>query len=64
MIKNNKGFSLAVLVISIAVIVIITSTAVITIKNISKDRGISEFMTDLADVKQFIIEYVNRKRNY
>ncbi|MBQ9314060.1 MAG: BspA family leucine-rich repeat surface protein [Clostridia bacterium] len=57
--NNKKGFSLTVLVIAIAVIVIITSTSVITVQNINKDRKISEFMTDLADVKQFIIEHVN-----
>lgn len=60
MLKDKKGFSLIVLVIAIAVIIIITSTAVVTVKNISKDRMISEFMADLNDAKQYLIEYVNK----
>lgn len=60
MLKNKRGFSLIVLVIAIAVIIIITSTAVVTVKNISNDRKISEFMADLNDAKQYLIEYVNK----
>jgi len=61
MLNNKKGISLTVLVIAIAVIIIISSTAVITIRSITKDREISEFMTDLTDVKQYVIEYFGRE---
>lgn len=60
MLNNKKGFSLIVLVIAIMVIVIITSTAVISIKNATRDRGVSRFMNDLADVRQFVVEYLGR----
>lgn len=64
MLKNNKGFSLTILIIAITVIVIITSTAVVSVRNISKDRAISNFMNDLATVKQFSVEYVSRNREF
>lgn len=57
MIKEKKGYSLTVLIVTIAVILIITTTAVISIRNIDKDRDISKFMADLTEVKQFVIEY-------
>lgn len=57
MFKNKKGYSLTVLVIVIAVILIITTTAVMSIKNVGKDKEISNFMNDLEEVKQYVIEY-------
>ena len=57
MLKDKKGYSLTVLVIAIAVILIITTTAVISIKNIGKDKEVSKFMSDLQEVKQYVIEY-------
>ena len=57
MISKNKGFSLVVLIITIAVIIIITTTAVISMKNLNNDKDISNFMSDLDTVKQYVIEY-------
>lgn len=60
MLNNKKGYSLTVLIIAIAVILIITTTAVISIKNIDKDKEISKFMSDLEDVNQYVVEYFAR----
>lgn len=57
MFNIKNGYSLTVLVITIAVIIIITTTAVVSIKNVTKDREISKFMSDLEEVKQFVVEY-------
>ena len=57
MFKNKNGYSLTVLIITIAVILIITTTAVISIKNIDKDKEISKFMNDLREVNQYTVEY-------
>ena len=59
MFRESKGYSLTVLIITIAVILIITTTAVMSIKNVSKDRDISKFMNDLQEVKQYVIEYMS-----
>lgn len=58
MYRENKGYSLTVLIITIAVILIITTTAVMSIKNVGKDRDISRFMSDLQEVKQYAIDYL------
>ena len=42
MITKEKGYSLNVLIITIAVMLILTSTAVVTLRSLTKDRGISE----------------------
>lgn len=57
MLLKNKGYSLTVLVIAIAVILIITTTAIMSIKGIDNDKEISIFMNDLEEVKQYVIEY-------
>ena len=59
MFKESKGYSLTVLIITIAVILIITTTAVMSIKNVSKDRDFSKFMNDLQEVKQYVMEYMS-----
>ena len=52
MYRESKGYSLTVLIITIAVILIITTTAVMSIKNVGKDRDVARFMSDLQEVKQ------------
>ena len=55
---ESKGYSLTVLIITIAVILIITTTAVMSIKNVGKDRDVARFMSDLQEVKQYVIDYM------
>lgn len=57
MLKKKQGYSLVVLIIAITVIIILTTTAVISIKNIDKDKDVSKFMSDLQEVKQYVLEY-------
>ena len=58
MITKEKGYSLNVLVITIAVMLILTSTAVVTLRSLTKDRDISSFMSDLQEVEAFIDQAV------
>lgn len=58
MCRESKGYSLTVLIITIAVILIITTTAVVSIKDVGKDRDIAKFMSDLQEVKQYVIDYM------
>lgn len=57
MMKDKRGYSLTVLAITIAVIIIITTTAIVSIKNMDGDKDISKFMQDMNEVKQFVTEY-------
>ena len=61
MITNEKGFSLSVLVITIAVMLILTMTAIVTLKNLTGDREVTNFMNDLQEVEQFVKEYYAQK---
>lgn len=58
---KEKGYSLNVLVITIAVMLILTTTAVITVKNLTKDKGVTEFMNDLREVEDFVFAYFSNK---
>ena len=55
---ESKGYSLTVLIITIAVILIITTTAVMSIKNVGKDRDVARFMSDLQEVKHFHLHLI------
>lgn len=61
MITKEKGYSLNVLVITIAVMLILTSTAIVTMRSLTKDRGISEFMNDIQEVEEFVLAYYSSK---
>ena len=61
MITKEKGYSLNVLVITIAVMLILTSTAVVTLRSLTKDRDISEFMNDIQEVESFVLAYYSTK---
>ena len=61
MFTNEKGYSLSVLVITIAVMLILTMTAVVTLRNVTADREITNFMSDLQEVEQFAKEYYAKK---
>ena len=61
MITNEKGFSLSVLVITIAVMLILTMTAIVTLKNLTGDREVTNFMNDLQEVEQYVKEYYAQK---
>ncbi len=58
---KEKGYSLSVLVITVAVMLILTMTAVVTLKNLTGDREITNFMSDLQEVEQFVKEYYAQK---
>lgn len=58
---KEKGYSLNVLVITIAVMIILISTAVVSMRDLTKDKNISEFMSDLKDVKEFALAYYSNK---
>ncbi len=57
MIKREKGYSLGVLVITIAVMLILTATALISYKSVSNDKEIVNFMNDLQEVEEYVKEY-------
>ena len=61
MFTNEKGYSLSVLVITIAVMLILTMTAVVTLRNVTADREVTNFMSDLQEVEQFAKEYYAKK---
>ncbi|MBQ9280042.1 MAG: hypothetical protein IJ215_03225 [Clostridia bacterium] len=61
MITKEKGYSLSVLVITIAVMLILATTAIVTLKNLTKDREVTQFMSDLREVEQFVKEYYSTK---
>ena len=50
MIKQNKGYSLGVLIITIAVMIIITTVAITSFKNMSADKNVTNFMNDVAGI--------------
>lgn len=58
---KEKGYSLNVLVITIAVMLILTSTAIVTLKSLTKDTDISEFMNDIQEVESFVLAYYSNK---
>lgn len=59
---KEKGYSLNVLVITIAVMLILTTTAILTVKNLTGDREISNFMNDLQEVETYVKDYYSRKK--
>lgn len=61
MITKEKGYSLNVLVITIAVMLILTSTAIVTLRSLTKDRAMSEFMSDIQEVESFAMAYYSSK---
>lgn len=61
MITKEKGYSLNVLIITIAVMLILMSTAIVSMQNLTKDRDITEFMNDLQEVEEFAKEYYATK---
>ncbi len=58
---NEKGYSLNVLIITIAVMVILTTTAIVTMKSLTSDRGITYFMNDIQEVENFVKQYYSEK---
>ncbi len=61
MITKEKGYSLNVLVITIAVMIILTTTAVLTMRSMTADKEITNFMSDLQETEEFVKEYYLRK---
>lgn len=61
MIKQKKGYSLGVLVITIAVMIILTTTVLLSFKNMTSDKDITNFMNDLTEVEEFVKEYYGEK---
>ena len=61
MIKRKNGYSLGVLVITIAVMLILTTTALISFKSMSSDKEITNFMNDLQEVEEYVKEYYATK---
>lgn len=59
---REKGYSLNVLVITIAVMLILTTTAIVSMKNLTKDKEITKYMADLQEVEDFVKEYYSRKK--
>ena len=59
---NEKGYSLNVLVITIAVMLILTTTAILTVKNLTGDREIANFMNDIQEVEIYAKDYYSRKK--
>ena len=62
MIKRKKGYSLGVLVITIAVMLILTTTALVSFKSMSKDKARTNFMNDVQEVEEYVKEYYAEKR--
>ena len=61
MIKYEKGYSLGILVITIAVMLILSTTAILSFKSMTKDKDITNFMNDLQEVEEFVKEYYMEK---
>lgn len=55
--KNKKGYSLIVLVIAIAVILIISSSAITMLKTSREDINITNFIYDLRTVEEQVLQY-------
>ena len=62
MIKQKRGYSLGVLVITIAVMIILTTTALISFRGLSPDKEVTNFMNDLQEVEEYVKEYYSSKR--
>lgn len=62
MIKREKGYSLGILVITIAVMLILTTTALFSYRSMSADRAITNFMNDIQEVEEYVKEYYAEKR--
>ncbi|MBQ8299684.1 MAG: hypothetical protein IJX99_07545 [Clostridia bacterium] len=58
---KEKGYSLNVLVITIAVMLILTSTAIVSMRSLTKDKAITEFMNDIQEVEEFVLAYYSSK---
>lgn len=58
---KEKGYSLNVLVITIAVMLILTSTAIVSMRSLTKDKSITEFMNDIQEVEEFVFAYYSSK---
>ena len=61
MIKYEKGYSLGILVITITVMLILSTTAILSFKSMTKDKDITNFMNDLQEVEEFVKEYYMEK---
>lgn len=61
MIKRKNGYSLGVLVITIAVMIILTTTALISFRSMSGDKVITNFMNDIQEVEEYVKEYYATK---
>ena len=61
MIKQKRGYSLGVLVITIAVMIILTTTVLLSFKNMTSDKDITNFMNDLTEVEEYVKEYYGEK---
>lgn len=61
MIKNKKGYSLGILVITIAVMLILTTTALLSFKSTTADKEITNFMNDITEVEEYVKEYYSEK---
>lgn len=61
MIKQKNGYSLGVLVITIAVMLILTTTVLMSFRSMSEDRDITNFMNDITEVSEYVKEYYGEK---
>ena len=61
MIKQKRGYSLGVLVITIAVIIILTTIILMSFKSMTGDKEITNFMNDLSEVEEYVREYYSMK---
>lgn len=58
---KEKGYSLNVLIITIVVMLILTTTAIVTMRNLTSDKEITYFMSDLQEVESYVKEYFSRR---
>ena len=58
---KEKGYSLGVLVITVAVMIILITTAITTMRNLTGDRKITYFMSDMQEVEDYVKDYYSRK---
>lgn len=61
MIKKEKGYSLGILVVTIAVMLILTTTALLSFKSTTADKEITNFMNDILEVEEYVKEYYSER---
>ena len=63
MIKQDKGYSVGVLVITVAVMLIITTVAIVSFRDMSGDKEVTNFMNDIQELEAFVLEYYSTKHS-